>query len=134
LSRYRAVAAMMDDPLNRACLMREFFRRQLDQVKVLPPPVPRDGGGWVFPRMREAMAAPTPASYARNDEPSSVYEVYTDGTAWFVYSTDTDEEIGPFDEIPIALKEAKAVAKAAGYEFLERLPWEDQDLQKYPLK
>ena len=87
----------------------------------------------MFPRMREAITSPTPQTYARNAEPNSVYEVYTDGKAWFVYSTDTDEEIGPFDEIPVAFKEAKAHAKKAGYEFLARLPWEEPDLQKYPL-
>jgi hypothetical protein len=125
---------MLDDPLTRTCVIREVYRRRLTEQKLLPPPVPRDGGGWVFLRMRAAMTSPVPRSFSRNADVDSVYEVFNDGKGWFVFATDSDQEIGPFDTIPAALAQAKTQASQDGYIILDELPWDDQDILKYPFK
>ena len=57
--RYTTMAAVLDDPLNRAIAERELLRRKrpLDRGLV-PPPIPREGGGFVLLSMREYQRFP----------------------------------------------------------------------------
>ena len=131
--RYQAICALLDDPLNVACFFREFQRRKLQNIKLLPPPIPRKGGGWVFPTFRYAMSEPIPSEVDFNHELDSAFEIYSDGKGWFVLSVVGDEELGPFDSDREALKQARGLAKGEGYIELAQMPWDNQDVAEKAL-
>jgi len=130
--RYNTIIALLEDPLSMACVVREFERQSIDQMRFLPPPIPRDGGGWVFPAFEVAVKKPLPPSLKAGEQLEFVFEVKTDGTRWIVM-TDDGSEIGPFWEGEVALKEAKNFAMEEGFILLSRMPWDNSDILRFPL-
>jgi len=133
-SRYQAIVALLDDPTNVAAFLREYQRRDLDKIKILPPAVPREGGGYVFPTFRTYMREVTPAEYGAKDSVDSVYDIYTDGKGWFVYSVHKDEELGPFDDRQAAFQQAVTLAGEDGWVLLDKRPWEGSDVANWTLR
>ena len=140
-SRYAAIVSLLEDPVNQACVLREFLRKRLGDSKILPPPVrwQEEGGnrGWLFPTLREAMRMDLSTSIVlkKGANIDSVYEVYTDGQGWYIHCSydDDDLEIGPFDNETRALQEAHSLIKEAGFVLLDRDPWISEDLQSWSL-
>lgn len=126
--RYSAITALLDDPLNVACFLREAQRRKIFKAKLLPPPVPRADGGWSFPTLLQIMREPLPREVTPNEEWDSHYEVFQDDTGWFVLSVAKDEELGPFDSSQKARKEAVVLAEADGYTIMKSMPWDNGDV------
>lgn len=139
-NRYRAVVAMLDDPLNRLAVTRELLRR--GKAKFLPPPVPvlnKDGEkwGWTFPTLRQTMREGLPDAYAQDSLQfvDREVDVFTDGIQWFVsLVSDGDTEMGPFDGSKDAFTEAQNWLESLGYTILKEVPWDFDDVASYPLK
>lgn len=134
-SRYAAVASLLEDPLNLSCILREYRRRKLGDVKILPPPLKREGGGWVFPTLREAMrnSWDETTKVGARTQIDSMFEVYFDGQDWYVHSVEAESEIGPFSSEHTALTETRSLAAAEGYLVLDKQPWTAEDLTAWPL-
>ena len=123
--RYRMVAAMMDDPLNRACVHRELARRKHDR-ELLSPPLENETGEIGLVPIRSCLASPDPSTLSN----LFLFSVFNDGSGFFVATE--DGEIGPFDVIEPALSEMLRVAEDMGYRVLDTIPWgEVEDL--YPM-
>lgn len=99
----------------------------------LPPPVKRQGGGWVIQTLREAMQNLRPGELLKDAEVDAVYEIFSDGESWFISQTDGDLEIGPFPSSAKALTGAADLAEQAGYTLLTQVPWTNKDLTEWPL-
>jgi len=122
------MAALLDDPTNRAIMERESLRRDRGKVfKPLLPPVKVDNG-WKFYAFRESVSSLAPA----NPNALSEFEVFSDGDKWFIQDP-AETEIGPFDTSREALNEARAMAEAHGFTLLKRLPWDQEDLNGHPM-
>lgn len=133
--RYNAIRALLDDPLNVACFLREYQRRGMGKSKLLPPPVPRKEGGWIFPTMRMLMSEVMPLKFDKTADVDSVYEVYSPGEdGWYVYCTHSDNEIGPFETPQTALSEARAQATRDGWVLLGGPPWDGSDVANNSLR
>ena len=124
-SRYSTVVAMMDDPLNRACIDRELARRG-KSLQYLCPPVQKSSGGCTFPTFRYVCRNGVPKSGDVIDDADA--EVFTDGASWFatlVYEAGT--EIGPFETERAAIEEVKNFFVDAGFTVLSDVPWSQDD-------
>jgi hypothetical protein len=133
-ARYQALVALLDDPVNRACVQRELLRRDRNGgFRPLLPPIPREGGGWVWPTFRESLRKSRPAEYPREAVVDSAFEVYTDGEGWFGHSHAGDLEVGPFDSDSAAVAEVRNLALEQGYVLLAQLPWEEEDTDTWPI-
>ena len=130
--RYKSIVAIMDDPVNLACILREFKRRSLSDSpsSLLVPPVPLKGGGWIYPTFEEALRKPRPKIYPSKDGVEVAMLVFEDGTGWFIF--DGENEVGPFDTEGLALSQAELLAKENNWVLLEKLPWEDGDEKTWP--
>jgi len=138
-NRYRAVVAMLDDPLNRAAVTRELLRR--GKLKMIPPAIPvvqgKDNRGWVFVTLREAIRNGAPATFTLSDLSRVDQEalVFTDDTNWFVaLVNDGGTEMGPFATAKVALAEATAYLKGEKFTILAETPWDPDDVSDYPVK
>lgn len=129
--RYDAIGAIMDDPLNLLCFVREYQRRRIG--KFLLPPIPRSEGGWAFLPLKEAFKFSKgiliPPKYAGD----VYYVVWEDGSNWFVLNPRVGEEAGPFDNSTVALKEATNLALSEGLQVMSSWPWDIEDISKYPM-
>ena len=138
-NRYRAVVALLDDPLNRVAVTRELLRR--GKVSVMPPPVPvrgPDGSkwGWAFPTLRQVMKGGLPEAYAIKalDTVDCEIHVFNDGDHWFVtLLNDGGVELGPFDSSGTALQEAANWLKEEGHTILDAIPWDEDDITEFSL-
>lgn len=138
--RYRAIAALLDDPLNHAAVLREMFRRGKSQKNFVAPPIKVTSGvgaaGWAFPTLRHLVRHGVPDRYS--DEKLSNVEllatVFCDGTKWNVlFQLEDDEtELGPFSSDKEALKAASAWFESQGFVVLTAYPWDSEDEGKYP--
>lgn len=132
--RYKVIMALLDDPLSQACLLREFQRRDLGLIQLLPPPV-RTGEKWVFPTMKFAMRELMPDGERQKTWVNeTVFEIYEGESGWLVMNVAEDVEVGPFPSPTVALKEAEELAVQEGYTLLERMPWTNEDVANWPLK
>lgn len=132
-ARYQTLAALLDDPLNRAIVERELARRSRPLDKgLLPPPLPREGGGKVFVTMREYQRRPVnkvPASEVSTlDYMADVFES-TEG--WFVTFQD-ESEVGPLPTCSAAVQTACAFLTREGWEVLKECPWTPEEAEAYP--
>lgn len=132
-SRYRAIVAMMDDPLNRACIDRELIRRG-KASQYLCPPVPKVGtDGCSFPTFRYVCRFGWPAPRDTIDDQDA--EVFTDGSKWFATLTwEGDVEIGPFDTKAQGVAEVQKFFATQGFVVLSSVPWEQEDSTEWRIK
>lgn len=135
-TRYQAIMGMMDDPQNVACILREYLRRDMGNLKLLPPHIPKEEGGWVFPTMRSAMrdVLPTKVPIGGAEALDLVYDIFQGSEGWIVFSLYEDAEFGPFDTPVEALREAKELAARDGWQLLTALPWDNEDLAELALR
>jgi hypothetical protein len=131
-NRYKAIVALLDDPMNMACVIREVLRQQMGQIRLLPPPIPREGGGWVFPTFSRAIKAPLPPILKPDQKVEFEFEIKTDGTRWVILTRE-GSEIGPFGEKEDALNEAHAFAMSDGFILLKKMPWDNTDVLDFPM-
>ena len=131
-NRYATIVALLDDPLNVACVVREIIRQGFNHVQLLPPPLPRKGGGWVFPSFSMALREPLPSILDPDQKIEFEFEVRTDGTRWIVLTRE-GAEIGPFGDEEVALQEARVFAMGEGFILLNRMPWDNTDVLKFNL-
>ena len=129
-SRYRAITAILDDPLNMACVFRELHRR--GQQKFLLPPQRKRGGGWVFQSFEFSKERVRPDLLPEDSQIDSLYEIHFDQVNWFV--TGGELEIGPFEAEEDALSQVILLARQEGLIFLDNMPWDNADLDEWPLK
>lgn len=131
--RYRAIVAMMDDPLNRACIDRELIRRG-KAAQYLCPPVPKVGtDGCSFPTFRYVCRFGWPAPRDTIEDQDA--EVFTDGSQWFATLIwDGDTEIGPFDAKTQAISEVQKFFRDQGFTILTWIPWDQEDTTECKLK
>jgi hypothetical protein len=139
-NRYRAVVAMLDDPLTRMAVTRELLRR--GKKKMLPPPVvvlDKEGEkiGWTFPTARQVMREGYPDAYSQEALQflDREVDVFTDGERWFItLVSDGEAELGPFDTSSDARDEARNWLEEQGHEILSEVPWDADDLAAFPVK
>lgn len=131
--RYKAVVALLDDPVNFACVVREMNRRTRDKISpnMVCPPVPK-GNGCVYPTLREALRFGLPEKYEANDQSDSVAEIFWDTEDFFVLIRGMEEEIGPFDSLANAKKETERILELNDYTLLPKVPWDEEDLEAFP--
>lgn len=130
--KYKFVVAIMDDPIYRSIIEREI-RRQKNRSKVLPPPVLKESGGYVFPTMRQWQETPyTKAKPTAIELWDQVADIFTDGEVWFI-SLQDGTEVGPFPTAKFALQEAISLLTSAGWTFLAETPWGEEESAAYPL-
>lgn len=132
-SRYRVIAALMDDPQNRACIDRELLRRGAGQ-QYLCPPVPNLGtGGFTFPTFRYVCRNGFPTASGVIDDNDA--EVFTDGQAWFATLTwEGGSEIGPFETKVRAVMEVQRFFESQNFVVLKNSLWDTDDVDEWPLK
>ena len=135
--RYAALVAILDDPLNRACIERELVRRQEKAPShrgFLPPPIPREGdGGVVYLSMEEYQR--TPRTLLKNGEEAHteyLLDVFEGTEGWLIIREDLSE-IGPLPTLDEAQKEAHHLLESQGYQILAAHPWVASDTKTYPL-
>lgn len=133
--RYRAIQAILDDQENVACILREYLRQDFANLKLLPPHIPKEGGGWVFQSLRCAMREPLPSKIPAGGSEALdlVYDIFQGSEGWIVFSCYEDTEFGPFDSPVDALKAAKELAVQDGWKLLQILPWDNEDLANFTL-
>ena len=129
--RYDAIVGIMDDPLNLLCFVREFQRRKVG--KFLLPPVPRSEGGWALIPLKEAFKFSKGAMLPKKYSGDVYFQIWNDGSNWFVLNPRTDEEVGPFDSSTVALKEALDLASSEGLQVMTSWPWDAEDISNYPM-
>jgi hypothetical protein len=132
--RYATLVAILDDPLNRACIERELVRRRApkEHKGLLPPPIPRVGGGLVYPTMREFQRTPHQEAPA-GEEIDCVADLFQGTEGWFVV-LDDGTEVGPFDTMGVARKQAENLLQKQGYTLLGESPWGQTEATTYPIK
>lgn len=129
--RYRTVAAVLDNPANRAIAERELARRSRPFNRgLIPPPLPREGGGVVFLTMREFQRQPRQVVPAGHDV-DYLADVFEGSDGWWVSLADTSET-GPFPEQRVAVETAKNLLADDGYEILNEVPWTEEDTRAFP--
>ncbi len=132
--RYATMVAVLNDPLNRAIAERELARRQRPLNRgLVPPPIPREGGGFVVLSMREYQRFPA-KEIVKGAEVDYIADVWlAQGTRsdWWVTLTD-GSETGPFPTSSAALVNARTLVEDEGYTVLDALPWTAQDAEEYP--
>ena len=129
--RYRLVAAMMEDPLNMACVLRELERLHTKSVGLLwyanspylTPVVRSRSGVWGFSRVQDCF-------YDFPEEEQLLYAIMNDGKGYFIITPD-EGELGPFDTFDVAVEQAKTLAQNEGFIVLDEIPW--QGLKGYPM-
>ena len=136
-SRYATLVAILDDPLNLACVERELARRREKgsfDKGLLPPPTPREGGGGlVYLSMEEYQR--NPKTLIKNGEEAYteyLLDVFEGTDGWLVIRDDLSE-IGPFPTLKEAQKEAENLLKSEGYRVLNAFPWGALEAASYPL-
>ena len=135
--RYATLVAILDDPLNRACIEREIARRQKvapSTKGLLPPPTPRKGGGGVvYLSMDEYLNNPK-TMIGPGDEANLHYllDVFEGAEGWLIIREDLSE-IGPFPSLSEAQQEARNLLQGEGYELLSEFPWAEEEANAYPL-
>jgi hypothetical protein len=135
--RYATLVAILDDPLNRACIERELARRQKVRSStkgLLPPPTPREGGaGAVYLSMEEYLN--NPKTIIKNGDEANLHyllDVFEGTEGWLIIREDLSE-VGPFPTLPEAQKEAETLLQSEGYELLTEFPWAQTEVEAYPL-
>ena len=129
--RYITMAAVLDDPLNRAIAARELARRSRPLDRGLcPPPIPKAGGGCIFLTMREYQRNPLEV-VAHTPAVDYLADVFQGSDGWWV-STQDGAETGPFPTLSVAAKAAADILTEDGFEVLSDPPWTLQDAEKYP--
>ena len=126
-TRYECILTVLNDPMNRAIVEREILRRS---ENLIPPPVPRIGGGFVYL---------TAAEYRREhresvefcEDPETHAEVFGASGEWYVAIDEA--EIGPFSNDDDARAEAENLLKEQGLVVLRDHPWTKDDAAAYPL-
>ena len=131
--RYITMAAVLDDPLNRAIAERELARRSRPLERGLaPPPIPKVGGGCVFLTMREFQRHPR-KTLPRDTQEDTDYlaDVFEGSEGWWVTLSD-QSEVGPFPTAVVATNTAKNLLSDEGYRVLIAAPWTEEDAKAYP--
>ena len=130
--RYATIAAVLDNPINRAIVERELIRRTtLTNRGLIPPPVPRQGGGLVFLTMREFQQRPK-ESVPNGEELDYLAEIFEGSDGWWVVLSD-ETEAGPYPALTVAHKTAKGLLLDEGYEILDEAPWTTTQVKAYPI-
>lgn len=133
-ARYTTMAAVLDHPINRAIAERELARRKrpLDRGMV-PPPLPRKGGGAVFLTMREYQRNPKQVVPEGDDSDllADVWRSPESQSDWWVTLTDGCE-VGPYPNLQVAIENAKNLLAEEGYEILTEVPWSVEDAEQHP--
>ena len=122
--RYAAIVAILDDPVNRAIVLREVYRRE--ELRIVVPYRLGQGEKSLFDLddliYRVAGEDPRPLAKVVRDE------VYSG--LWAVAG---DDEVGPFPTREIALSEASKLLSGRGYTVLDVSPWGEDEENAYPM-
>jgi hypothetical protein len=130
--RYITMAAVLDDPLNRAIAERELARRSRSLERGLaPPPIPKVGGGCVFLTMREFQRHPRDTHSRDIQDTDYLADVFEGSEGWWVTLSD-QSEAGPFPTASVAMDMAKNLLADEGYQVLTETPWTEADARAYP--
>lgn len=130
--RYITMAAVLDDPLNRAIAERELARRSRPLERgLVPPPIPKVGGGCVFLTMREFQRRPMKSHPRSIQDTDFLADVFEGSEGWWVALSD-QSEAGPFPAATVAQEAAKNLLMEEGYEILGETPWTQADVSAYP--
>jgi len=122
--RARIIQAMLEDPLNLACFLREYAVRNFQQVRILGPATDTRQGMIIFPCFRDILLLnKPPEDWARE------FEIYELGPGWYITRTSDQLETGPFPTLQVAKAQAKLLAEDGGYLVLEKIPWATDTLQ-----
>jgi hypothetical protein len=131
--RYITMAAVLDDPLNRAIAERELARRSRPLERgLVPPPIPKVGGGCVFLTMREFQHRPRSIHPRDIQDTDYLADVFEGSEGWWVTLSD-QSEAGPFPTASVAMDMAKNLLADDGYRVLTETPWTEEDAKAYPL-
>ena len=131
--RYITMAAVLDDPLNRAIAERELARRSRPLERgLVPPPIPKVGGGCVLLTMREFQRRPRNILPAEDIQDTDyLADVFEASEGWWVTLSD-QSEAGPFPTTAVAVDMAKNLLSDDGYRVLMAAPWTEEDAVAYP--
>lgn len=126
--RYQAILAMMDDPMNMACVLRELQRR--GEPKIVPPPLKRELGKW-YPSLDWSMRNPQRWVNSIELSETPFAQVFLTNSGWRASITAPDLEMGPYNTEDIATKELENFLKGEGYLLLTRSPWSEEDQKEW---
>lgn len=130
--RYITMAAVLDDPLNRAIAARELARRSRPLDRGLcPPPIPKAGGGCIFLTMREYQRNPVEVCEEVGPAVDFLADVFQGSDGWWVGMPD-GAEAGPFSNLRVATNAAADILTDDGFEVLSDPPWTAEDGAAYP--
>ncbi len=130
--RYATIVAILDDPLNRACVERELARRAATH-KLIPPPIRKTGGGLLYVPMRLFQRKVLREIKDSVDTPY-LFDLFQGTEGWFVQRGEDAMEFGPFDTLHTAKKEAESLLQGMGYKVLDTPPWGQAEVDSYPLR
>lgn len=121
--RYDVIEALMEDPLNLACVLRALKRRgggQQARATLVGPSRTLDGV-LVYPTLPglEALASAKSAMFV--DRAIEIFELYP---GWYMNDVEKDEEYGPLDSLDAAVKAAEDLLQKRGVTILSEIPWE----------
>ena len=138
--RYATIVAILNDPMNHAVIEREMARRAKGRTPGLgtdkgyaPPPIKKRDGGMVVLTMRAYQrVGPGKTLDEKANGLDYLADIYFAGDGWFVVLQD-GEEVGPFDDLSTATKEALMLLTQEGYLVLPESPWTKADVEAFPL-
>ena len=121
--RYSSIVAILDDPVNRAVVLRELSRRP--DLRIVVPY--RLGQG-----ERSLFDLDDLIYRVVGEDPRPVAEVIRDGIRGF-WVVSGDDEVGPFPTREVAIDQAAQLLSARGYTVLDVSPWGEDEENAYPM-
>jgi len=121
--RYDVIEALMEDPLNLACVLR-VLRLGGSEVRgvgaTLVGPSRMFDGVLIFPTLLGLEAV-------RNANPvvDRVIEIFELGPGWYMNDVEKEEEYGPLESLDAAVKAAEDLLRKRGVTILSEVPWEN---------
>jgi hypothetical protein len=118
--RYDVIEALMEDPLNLACVLR-ILRLGGSEGTVgatLVGPSRMFDGILIFPTFLSLVEAQTARDADR------VIEIFELGPGWYMNDVEKEEEYGPLESLDAAVKAAEELLLKKGITILSEVPWE----------
>ena len=122
--RYASIVAILDDPVNKAIVLRELSRRP--DLRIIVPY-----------RLRQAERSLFDLDdliyRVAGEDPRPVAEVVRDGIRGF-WVVAGDDEVGPFPTREVAIDQAAQLLSArSDYTVLDVSPWGEDEEKAYPM-